>query len=169
MGAQLSHLDESGRAQMVDVAAKAATQRRCTARAHVQMKPQTLAAITAGVASKGDVFAAARLAGIMAAKRSADLIPLCHPLPLDFVRVSLRADAALPGVQVEAQARATARTGVEMEALTAAAIAALTVYDMCKAADRAMVVGGLRLVQKSGGKSGAWMREGETPAAAAPG
>ncbi len=148
----LTHFDASGAASMVDVSAKAPTARTATARARVTMQPQTAAVIAAGTAAKGDVLGVARLAGIMAAKRTAELIPLCHPLPLDAVSLDLAADAT--GVEITATVRTTGRTGVEMEALTAASIAALTVYDMCKAVDRSMRVEGLRVVHKDGGKSG---------------
>ncbi len=137
---------------MVDVSAKASTARSATARARVTMQPETAAVIAAGSAAKGDVLGVARLAGIMAAKRTADLIPLCHPLPIDAVSVDLAADAT--GVDITATVRTTGRTGVEMEALTAASVAALTVYDMCKAIDRGMRIENVRVVHKDGGKSG---------------
>lgn len=158
MSAGLSHFDESGQAVMVDVAAKPVTARSATARARVVMQRATLDLILAGGAKKGDVLGVARLAGIMAAKRTADLIPLCHPLPLDAVAVDL-VPAPPETVEITATVRTTGRTGVEMEALTAASIAALTVYDMCKAVDRGMRVEGLRLVAKSGGKSGDFRQE----------
>ena len=148
----LTHFDAEGRAVMVDVSAKPETARAATARVRVQMLPATLAMVTGGTAKKGDVLGVARLAGIMAAKRTADLIPLCHPLPIAAVTLDLA-----PGdgcIEIAATVRTTGRTGVEMEALTAASVAALTVYDMCKAVDRAMRIEGLRVVQKSGGKSG---------------
>ena len=153
MTAEFSHFDGSGQAVMVDVSAKPITARRATARARVVMAAATLALIEAGGAKKGDVLGVARLAGIMAAKRTADLIPLCHPLPLDSVTVDLIA-APPDAVEITATVRTTGRTGVEMEALTAASVAALTVYDMCKAVDRGMRIEALRLVAKSGGKSG---------------
>jgi cyclic pyranopterin phosphate synthase len=153
MTAEFSHFDDSGQAVMVDVSAKPITARRATARARVVMAAATLALIEAGGAKKGDVLGVARLAGIMAAKRTADLIPLCHPLPLDSVTVDLTA-APPDAVEITATVRTTGRTGVEMEALTAASVAALTVYDMCKAVDRGMRIEALRLVAKSGGKSG---------------
>ncbi|GAB0119014.1 cyclic pyranopterin monophosphate synthase MoaC [Acidisoma sp. 7E03] len=153
-GPKLTHFDAAGRAAMVDVSDKAETQREATARARVVMQPATLALIQSGSAAKGDVLGVARLAGIMAAKRTADLIPLCHPLPLSSVRVDLEPDEAAATVEITATVRTTGRTGVEMEALTAASVAALTVYDMCKAVDRGMVVESLRVVAKSGGKSG---------------
>jgi cyclic pyranopterin phosphate synthase len=159
----LSHLDAEGRARMVDVGEKAVTRRECVARAAVRMAPATLAAIAEGRTPKGDVLAVARIAGIQAAKRTADWIPLAHPLPLDAVVVELRPDPASSCVHVEARVRAQARTGVEMEALVAAAAAGLTVYDMCKAIDRGMALEAVRLVGKSGGKSGDWLRPGEEP------
>jgi cyclic pyranopterin phosphate synthase len=139
---------------MVDVSDKDATDRSATAKARVVMRPETLAMIAAGGAAKGDVLGVARLAGIMAAKRTAELIPLCHPLPLTAVSVDCACDPASNTVEVTATCRVRGRTGVEMEAMTAAAVAALTVYDMCKAADRGMRVTDLRLVRKAGGKSG---------------
>ncbi len=153
MTAGLTHFDATGAARMVDVSDKAVTERAATAEARVMMLPATLALIESGTAKKGDVLGIARLAGIMAAKRTADLIPLCHPLPIAAVNVELH---ALPpdGVRILATVRTTGRTGVEMEALTAASVAALTVYDMCKAVDRGMRVDGLRLLRKSGGASG---------------
>ncbi len=151
---KLTHFDESGSAHMVDVGAKDVTERRAVAKASVGMAPETLALIQEGRAKKGDVLGVARLAGIMAAKRTSDLIPLCHPLPLTSVSVDLTCDAANNRVDIEADCRVTGRTGVEMEALTAASVAALTVYDMCKAVDRGMTIHEVRLVHKSGGKSG---------------
>jgi cyclic pyranopterin phosphate synthase len=153
VSAEFSHFDASGQAVMVDVSAKAVTARQATAGARVVMQAATLALIQAGGAKKGDVLGVARLAGIMAAKRTAELIPLCHPLPLDAVAVEL-VPAPPDAVAITATVRTTGRTGVEMEALTAASIAALTVYDMCKAVDRGMRIEGLRLVAKSGGRSG---------------
>ena len=155
--AELTHFDAEGRAVMVDVSAKAETARTATARAAVLMRPETLVLIRTGQAKKGDVLGVARLAGIMAAKRTADLIPLCHPLPISAVTVDLAPSAR--GVEIEATVRTTGRTGVEMEALTAASVAALTVYDMCKAVDRGMRIEGLRVVHKSGGKSGDFSQE----------
>lgn len=148
----LTHFDAEGRAVMVDVSAKPETARTATARASVQMRPETLALVREGRAAKGDVLGVARLAGIMAAKRTAGLIPLCHPLPIAAVTVDL--EAGTDAVEIEATVRTTGRTGVEMEALTAASVAALTVYDMCKAVDRGMRIDGLRVVHKAGGKSG---------------
>jgi len=150
----LTHFDAAGQATMVDVSAKPETLREATARARISMRPETLALILSGTAKKGDVLGVARLAGIMAAKRTADLIPLCHPLPIAAVTVDLAPDAASSAVEITARVRTTGRTGVEMEALTAASVAALTVYDMCKAVDRGMVVEGLRVIAKSGGASG---------------
>jgi cyclic pyranopterin phosphate synthase len=154
---QLSHFDPAGGSRMVDVGTKDVTVRHARASCLVRMRPETLQLIRRQEVAKGDVLEVARLAGIMAAKRTATLIPLCHPLPLDAVtlRFAFPDDAS---VAIEAEARATARTGVEMEALVAASIAALTVYDMCKAVDRAMVVEHLRLEEKSGGKSGHFVR-----------
>jgi len=150
----LTHFDASGNAVMVDVSAKPATARTATAKARVVMRPETLAMIVGGTAKKGDVLGVARLAGIMGAKRTADLIPLCHPLPIAAVTVDLTPDSAASAVEIEATVRTTGQTGVEMEALTAASIAALTVYDMCKAVDRGMRVEAVRVVHKAGGKSG---------------
>jgi cyclic pyranopterin phosphate synthase len=150
----LSHFDAAGHAVMVDVSAKPETARTATARGRVVMQPATLAMVAAGTAAKGDVLGVARLAGIMAAKRTADLIPLCHPLPLSSVRLELSCDAAASAVEISAMVRTTGRTGVEMEALTAVSVAALTVYDMCKAVDRGMRIEALRVVHKEGGKSG---------------
>jgi cyclic pyranopterin phosphate synthase len=151
---KLSHLDESGRARMVDVSAKDDTERVATARGRVVMAPETLALIQSGGVPKGDVLAVARIAGIMAAKRTHELIPLCHPLALTAIDVSLSAGADAASLEIEATVRTTGKTGVEMEALTAVTVAGLTVYDMCKAADRAMRVDAVRLVRKSGGRSG---------------
>ena len=153
----LTHFDADGRAVMVDVSAKPETARSATARVSVLMRPETLALIQSGQAKKGDVLGVARLAGIMAAKRTADLIPLCHPLPIAAVTLDLAPEPG--GIGIEATVRTTGRTGVEMEALTAASVAALTVYDMCKAVDRGMRIDGLRVVQKSGGASGDFSQE----------
>ncbi|MEX0346765.1 MAG: cyclic pyranopterin monophosphate synthase MoaC [Rhizobiaceae bacterium] len=152
----LTHIAESGEAHMVDVGEKAITSRSATAIGSVRMKPETLQTILAGDAKKGDVIGTARLAGIMAAKKTSGLIPLCHPLNLTKVSVEIEPDQGLPGLQVSATAKVDSKTGVEMEALTAASIACLTIYDMAKAIDRAMVIGDIRLVEKSGGKSGHW-------------
>jgi cyclic pyranopterin phosphate synthase len=146
---------------MVDVGDKEVTRRECVARASVRMAPATLAAISEGRMPKGDVLALARIAGVQAAKRTSEWIPLAHPIALDVVEVELRVDAASSCVHVEARVRAQARTGVEMEALVAASAAGLTLYDMCKAIDRGMTLDGVRLVRKSGGKSGEWRRPGE--------
>jgi cyclic pyranopterin monophosphate synthase len=157
---ELSHLDERGRAAMVDVGDKDETERVARAEAAVVMAPATLAIIVDEAAPKGDVVAAARLAGIMAAKRTHELIPLCHQLNLTKVVVDIEADEQLPGLRITTEARLRGRTGVEMEALVAASVAALTVYDMCKAVDRGMEVTGVRLLEKSGGRSGRWLRDG---------
>lgn len=154
----LSHLDREGRARMVDVAGKAVTARAAVAEGAVRMSPAAFRLVAAGSNAKGDVLAVAEIAGTLAAKRTAELIPLCHPLPLDQVTVEAVLDETLPGVRIRAVARAVARTGVEMEALTAASVACLTVYDMAKAADRSMEVVGVRLIEKTGGKSGDWRR-----------
>ncbi len=152
----LTHFDAAGNAAMVDVSDKPITHRTATAKARVAMLPETLATILAGSAKKGDVLGVARLAGIMGAKRTSDLIPLCHPLPIAAVTVDLTPDIAASAIEIEATVRTTGQTGVEMEALTAASIAALTVYDMCKAVDRGMRIEALRVVHKDGGKSGAF-------------
>ena len=167
MSGELSHLDARGRAHMVDVGDKAVTRRVCVARGAVRMAPETLSKISEGSLPKGDVLATARLAGIQAAKRTFEWIPLCHPLPLDGIEIELVPDPGASRVWIEAQASAEAKTGVEMEALVAVSAAGLTVYDMCKAVDRGMVVEAVHLVSKEGGKSGAWTRPdaplGETP------
>ncbi|AZO62911.1 cyclic pyranopterin monophosphate synthase MoaC [Mesorhizobium sp. M1A.F.Ca.IN.022.07.1.1] len=150
----LTHLGAKGEANMVDVGGKAETTRTAIAEGYVTMQPETLEMILAGDAKKGDVLGTARLAGIMAAKKTHELIPLCHPLLLTKVAVEIEPDRALPGLRVTALARVTGKTGVEMEALTAASVACLTIYDMAKAADRAMAISGIRLVEKTGGKSG---------------
>jgi cyclic pyranopterin monophosphate synthase len=152
----LSHVDATGRVKMVDVSAKPPTAREAVARGHIAIGPEALALIRAGRVAKGDPLQAARLAGIMAAKRTADLIPLCHPLPLTHVDISLQATAS--GYEIEARARTTGPTGVEMEALTAVSVAALTIYDMVKAVDRGMIIGEIRLMEKRGGKTGEWRR-----------
>ena len=157
----LSHLDEQGRARMVDVGAKAETARVAMARGRVRMQPETLALVLRGGVAKGDVIAVARLAGIMAAKRTGELIPLCHPLPITSVDVDVTPDEASSALDIEATARIVGKTGVEMEALTAVSVAALTIYDMCKAVDRGMTIEAVRLVHKAGGKSGEYRREGE--------
>ncbi|MCZ6866123.1 MAG: cyclic pyranopterin monophosphate synthase MoaC [Dehalococcoidia bacterium] len=150
----LTHLDQKGHAQMVDVGAKAVTQREAVARGFVVMMPETLALITGGKVEKGDVLATARLAGIMGAKQTPQLIPLCHPLPLSQVTVDLEPDPTQNGVEITARVRTEAKTGVEMEALTAVSVAALTIYDMCKSLDRGICIQSVRLVSKRGGKSG---------------
>ena len=155
---RLTHLDEQGQAHMVDVGDKAATSRRAVAEGCVVMLPETLALIRAGDAKKGDALGTARLAGIMAAKRTHELIPLCHPLAITKVSVDLALDDTLPGVRVTAEVRVGGQTGVEMEALTAVSVACLTVYDMVKAADRGMRIEGIQLLHKSGGKSGVYER-----------
>ena len=153
----LSHLNDAGEARMVDIGEKPVSLREARAEALVRMLPETLALILEGRHHKGDVFAVARIAGIQGAKRCADLIPLCHPLGLDAVELRLVADPEHSVVRVEALCRLHGRTGVEMEALTAASVAALTVYDMCKAVDRGMVIEGVRLLEKRGGRSGHWV------------
>ncbi|MEY8837687.1 cyclic pyranopterin monophosphate synthase MoaC [Cribrihabitans sp. XS_ASV171] len=150
----LTHFDAKGDAHMVDVSDKAVTARIATAEGHVRMAPETFALISEGRAKKGDVLSVARLAGIMGAKKTPDLIPLCHPLPVTKVSVDLTLDPDLPGVRIEATVKTTGQTGVEMEALTAVSTAALTVYDMVKAVDKAMEIGGIRVTLKDGGKSG---------------
>jgi len=164
MTAKLSHVDEHGRARMVDVGDKPVTHRVCVARGEVRMSPETLTCIAEGRVPKGDVLLTARLAGIQAAKRTDEWIPLCHSLPLDGVEIRLTPDPTESRVRIEARVEAHARTGVEMEALVAVSAAGLTVYDMCKAIDRAISIGGIELVHKSGGKSGAWSRPGEAAA-----
>jgi cyclic pyranopterin phosphate synthase len=154
MSSPLSHLDESGRARMVDVGQKPETERVAVARGEVQMRPETLELIRQGALKKGDVLTVAQIAGVMAAKRTADLIPLCHPLALTQILVDLDLDADLPGVQITATVRTRGKTGVEMEALTAVSVAALTVYDMAKAAEKTMRIQNVRLVEKHGGRSG---------------
>ena len=158
----LTHLDAAGKADMVDVSDKEATVRVAIAEGTVRMAPETLAMIRAGDAKKGDVIGTARLAGIMAAKRTHELIPLCHPLALSKVSVDIAIDEDLPGLCVTALAKVTGKTGVEMEALTAVSIACLTIYDMAKAVDRFMVLGDIRLREKSGGRSGHWVLDEET-------
>ncbi|UIK03404.1 cyclic pyranopterin monophosphate synthase MoaC [Neorhizobium galegae] len=155
----LTHIGASGEAHMVDVGDKAETTRSATAEGYVRMLPETLATIREGNAKKGDVIGTARLAGIMAAKKTSDLIPLCHPLMLTKVVVDITEDETLPGLRVTATAKLTGKTGVEMEALTAASVACLTIYDMAKAVDRAMEIGGIRLLEKTGGKSGTYRAE----------
>jgi cyclic pyranopterin phosphate synthase len=158
---ELTHIDEHGRARMVDTSEKAITTRRAIASARVLMSPATVDAIRKQTTPKGDPLETARLAGIVAAKRTADLIPLCHPLPLTHVEV--RAELVDDGVRLEAEVTTRAQTGVEMEALTAVSVAALTIYDMCKALDKAMTISQIRLELKTGGKSGDYRREGNQP------
>ncbi len=157
----LSHLDEQGRARMVDVSAKADTMREATARGRVHLEPATLELVRAGGIEKGDVLTVARVAGIMAAKRTGELIPMCHPLPITAVAVEITADTVASTLEIEATARIVGKTGVEMEALTAVSVAALTIYDMCKAVDRGMTIDAVRLAHKAGGKSGEYWRRGE--------
>jgi cyclic pyranopterin phosphate synthase len=152
--ADLTHIGADGAASMVDVGAKAETERTAIAEGFVRMRPETLRTILSGNAKKGDVLGVARIAGIMAAKKTHELVPLCHPLLLTKVSVDIEPDDSLPGLKVTALTRVTGKTGVEMEALTAASVACLTIYDMAKAVDRGMVISGIRLVEKSGGKSG---------------
>lgn len=159
MSNSLTHIGADGEAHMVDVGAKAETARVAVAEGFVRMTPATLDAILAGNAAKGDVIGTARLAGIMAAKKTSDLIPLCHPLLISKVSVEITPDAALPGLRVEATVGISGRTGVEMEALTAVSVACLTLYDMAKAIEKGMEIGGIRLTRKSGGKSGDYVRE----------
>jgi cyclic pyranopterin phosphate synthase len=151
---KLTHLDHKGQARMVDVSAKDVTTRQASARGRITMTPATLAMITEGRAKKGDVLAAARIAGIMAAKKTHELIPLCHPLLISGVSVDFTPDTKMSAIEVEATVKVDGKTGVEMEALTAVSVACLTIYDMCKSADRAMRIGDIRLTEKSGGKSG---------------
>ena len=158
MSDRLTHLDADGTARMVDVGAKAVTRRRAVARATVRMRPETAAVVAAGDAPKGDVLGVARVAGIQAAKRTGELIPLCHPLGLDHVGVDAVVDAAAGTVTITAEASHEARTGVEMEAMTAAAVAALTVYDMVKGLDKGVAIEQIVLLEKSGGRSGTWRR-----------
>jgi cyclic pyranopterin phosphate synthase len=154
---KLTHLDKAGNARMVDVGAKAVTERLAVAEGAVTMQPATLDLIVSGNAKKGDVLGIARIAGIMAAKRTHELIPLAHPLALTSVAVDIEPDANLPGLRIRATARVAGQTGVEMEALTAVSVACLTIYDMAKAVDRAMVITGIHLKEKRGGKSGTWL------------
>jgi len=156
---RLSHVGGDGRARMVDVSDKQATARTATAEGRLLCLPETLAAVEAGKAPKGAVIATAELAGIMAAKRTADLIPLCHPLPLTKVAVAIEPDEALPGFRVSAEVRTVGATGVEMEALTAVSVACLTLFDMLKAIDRTMEIGAVRVTSKEGGRSGSWSGE----------
>lgn len=153
----LTHLDAEGRPRMVDVGDKAVTRREAVAEGRIVTSPETVRAIREGTTPKGSVLLVAQLAGITGAKRTADLVPLCHPLPLTSVEVELETDEALPGVRARATARVEGKTGVEMEALTAVTVALLTVYDMCKAVDRGMRIEGVRLLRKEGGRTGSWL------------
>jgi cyclic pyranopterin monophosphate synthase len=155
----LSHIDDSGRARMVDVSGKETTARAATATGSLKCRPETLEQVRSGMAPKGAVIATAELAGIMAAKRTAELIPLCHPLPLTKIEVRIEIDESLPGFRVGSKVRTKAVTGVEMEALTAVSVACLTLFDMLKAVDRSMVIGGIEVTSKSGGKTGDWHKE----------
>jgi cyclic pyranopterin monophosphate synthase len=159
MTPKLSHLDDSGRARMVDVGAKAETERTATAKGEVLMKPETLRLIRQGSLKKGDVLAVAQVAGVMAAKQTSNLIPLCHPIALNQITVDFDLDDSLPGVRISATARTVGKTGVEMEALTAVSLAALTIYDMAKAVEKTMKIQNIRLVEKHGGQSGDVMME----------
>ena len=154
-----THLDEAGRARMVDVSDKDITRREATARATVLMQPETARLIASGGVAKGDVLAVAQVAGVMAAKRTPDLIPLCHPLPISGVDMTFDLDVERAQLEIRATVRVTSRTGVEMEALTAVSVAALTVYDMCKAVDRGMTLNNIELLHKAGGKSGEFSRQ----------
>ena len=156
---KLTHIDESGAARMVDVGDKSATTRVAVAEATVKMKPETLALLASGDHKKGDVLAVARIAGIQSAKKCSDLIPLCHALMLDSVELQFELEQAESRVRIEACCKVTGKTGVEMEALTAVSVAALTIYDMCKAVDRGMEIDGIALLHKAGGRSGSWSRD----------
>jgi cyclic pyranopterin monophosphate synthase len=155
---KLSHLDDQGRARMVDVSEKEVTSRIAVARGSIHMRPETLELILEGKVEKGDVFSVARVAGIMAAKRTAELIPMCHPLNITSVEIELNPERNPARVEIEAVVRVNGKTGVEMEAMTAVSVAGLTIYDMCKAVDREMSLGEIRLIKKSGGKSGTFIR-----------
>jgi cyclic pyranopterin phosphate synthase len=156
MAEKLTHLGKSGEARMVDVSAKAATERVAIAEGRVVMTAETLDLVLSGNAKKGDVLGAARIAGIMAAKKASDLIPLCHPLAISKAEIEIDPDKSLPGLRVRATVKVNGQTGVEMEALTAVSVACLTIYDMVKAAEKGMRIEGIRLIEKTGGKSGAW-------------
>jgi len=158
--ARSTHFDARGRARMVDVGAKPATVREAIARGRIELSAEALEAVVSGSAAKGDVLGVARIAGIQAAKRTSEWIPLCHPLPLDALEIDFAPESTPPAIAIEARARTTAKTGVEMEALVAVSAAALAIYDMCKSIDRGMVIGALRLVRKAGGKSGTYVRPG---------
>ena len=155
-GKKLSHVDETGRARMVDVGSKPVSARRAAAQGAIRMSEEAFQLVKANRIAKGDVLRVAEIAGIAAAKKTADLVPLCHPLPLERISVECRLDAGLPGVRVKTEVKVEAKTGVEMEALTACAVALLTVYDMVKAADREMEISGVKLVEKAGGMTGEW-------------
>lgn len=155
---RLTHVDDAGAARMVDISAKAATQRMARARGSITMRPETLIAIRENQIAKGDVLAVARIAGIMGAKRTSELIPLCHPIALSDIQLQLSVDETLPGVWVEATARTTGPTGVEMEAIMAVSVSLVTLYDMAKGVDKGMVIGQISLIEKRGGKSGDWVR-----------
>jgi cyclic pyranopterin phosphate synthase len=159
MTEKLSHLDETGRARMVDISAKGDTERIAIARGEVRMRPETLEIIRNGMIKKGDVLTVAQIAGIMAAKRTSEIIPLCHPIPITEIQVDLSLDIDLPGIQITSSVKTLAKTGVEMEALTATSVAALTVYDMVKAVEKTMQIQNIRLVKKIGGKSGDILNE----------
>ncbi len=160
---KLTHFDETGRAAMVDVSGKSVTSRKAIAVGQVKMALETLALVQTGDNKKGDVFSVAELAGIMGAKKTSDLIPLCHPLPLSKVNVRIEIDEKLPGLTVSAETKTNGQTGVEMEALTAVSVACLTIYDMLKAADKSMIIGDILLTEKQGGKSGSWTRMKTNP------
>jgi cyclic pyranopterin monophosphate synthase len=157
-GTRLTHIDERGQARMVDVGGKGATRREAIAEAIVTMSRETLRLVVEGQMKKGDVFGAARLAGIMAAKKTPELIPLCHPLPIDAVHLDFKVNEETSAIVIKATVGTTARTGVEMEAMAAASVAALTIYDMCKAAEKGITITGISLIRKSGGKSGLWQK-----------
>lgn len=159
----LTHVDEAGQARMVDVSAKEATSRFARARGNIRMRAETLQAIRENRMTKGDVLTVAKIAGVMGAKRTSELVPLCHPIPLTDVQVTLSIDDSLPGVVAESTARTTAQTGVEMEAIVAVSVSLITVYDMAKGVDKGMVIGQISLVEKRGGKSGDWVGEVEGP------
>jgi cyclic pyranopterin phosphate synthase len=157
---ELTHFDATGAARMVDIGHKDSTRRRAVAEGLIRMQPETLARVAAGTHAKGDVLGVARIAAIMGAKRTADLVPLCHPLPLSRVDIALEPEPHVPGVRCTAEVETQGRTGVEMEALCAVQVALLTIYDMCKAVDRAMVISDVQLLEKTGGRSGHWRRDG---------
>lgn len=158
---KLTHLNQSGEAHMVDVGDKEVTTREATAVGYVKMLPETLEMIIEGNAKKGDVISTARIAGIMAAKKTSELIPLCHPIGLNKVSIDIEPDTSLPGLRITAMARVSGKTGVEMEALTACSVTCLTIYDMAKAVDRGMEISGITLLEKKGGKSGHWVKAPE--------